>query len=158
MHADDVFRYGHLTVLATLDRIPADVWEPQAGGAEWTPHELLAHLVAYEHLIGDVFASVLGDGATPTLDAMLADADGFNERQVDQRRSQSIDALRADYEAAHHRAADLLARIPVDRRRQAELLAWYGAEYDLEDVIAYMAYGHKTEHAAQLAALAPPPD
>jgi hypothetical protein len=30
------------------------------------------------------------------------------------------------------------------------LLAWYGAEYDLEDVVAYSQYGHKREHGAQV--------
>ncbi|HEU0116021.1 MAG TPA: DinB family protein [Thermomicrobiales bacterium] len=153
MHADDVFRYGQLTVSAALDRMPADAWAP-AAGTDWAAKDLLAHLVAYEQLLGDVFASVLDDGPTPTLDAMLADGDAFNERQVAARRGQSVEALRAELEAAHQRAAALLARIPLERRRQAGILAWYGADYDLEDVIAYMGYGHKTEHAAQLGAFA----
>ncbi|HEU5431952.1 MAG TPA: DinB family protein [Thermomicrobiales bacterium] len=152
MHADDVFRFGHLAVQAALDRLPADAWEAASADADWTAKELLAHLAAYEQLLGDVFASVLGAGATPTLDALLANGEGFNEREVAKRRPQEIDTLRAEYEAAHRRAAVLLARIPVERRRQAGLLAWYGAEYDLEDAIVYMGYGHKTEHAAQLAA------
>ena len=29
-------------------------------------------------------------------------------------------------------------------------LAWYGDAYDLDDFIAYMYYGHKREHAAQI--------
>jgi hypothetical protein len=38
----------------------------------------------------------------------------------------------------------------LDRRRQNGALPWYGAEYDLEDFIAYSFYGHKREHTAQI--------
>jgi uncharacterized damage-inducible protein DinB len=157
MHADDVFRYGHLAVLGALDRLPAEAWTPSPGGG-WTAKDVLAHLVAYELLLGDAFASALDEGATPTLDAMLADGDAFNERQVAARRTQGVESLRAELDAAHERAAGLLTRISLERRRQAGILGWYGADYDLEDVIAYMGYGHKTEHAAQLAAFAGSPD
>ncbi|HET7092779.1 MAG TPA: hypothetical protein VFI22_04850, partial [Thermomicrobiales bacterium] len=113
---------------------------------------------AYEQLLGDVFASALDEGPTPTLDAFRAEAAAFNERQVAERRAQDVDALRAAYEAAHQRAAGLLARISLERRREAGIFAWYGADYDLEDLIAYMGYGHKTEHAAELAACAGSPE
>jgi hypothetical protein len=46
----------------------------------------------------------------------------------------------------------LIEQIPVESRRRPGILPWYGADYDLEDVIAYMYYGHKREHAAQIAA------
>ena len=39
---------------------------------------------------------------------------------------------------------------PRTRRREAGTLLWYGAEYDLEDYIAYTFYGHKREHMAQV--------
>ena len=35
-------------------------------------------------------------------------------------------------------------------RRQAGLIDWYGAEYDLEDFLIYSYYGHKREHSAQI--------
>jgi DinB family protein len=157
MHADDVFRYGHLAVLGALDRLPAAAWT-SAPDDDWTPKELLAHLAAYEQLLGDVFASVLDEGPTPTLDAFIVAGDAFNERQVAERQSQDAAALRAEFDAAHQRAADLLSRIPLERRREAGILPWYGADYDLEDVIVYIGYGHKTEHAAELAAFAGPRD
>ena len=46
---------------------------------------------------------------------------------------------------------DLIVRIPVETRHTNGVLPWYGAEYDLEDFIAYMYYGHKREHSAQIA-------
>jgi hypothetical protein len=46
----------------------------------------------------------------------------------------------------------LINRIPAERCRQVGTLPWYGAEYALDDMLVYMYYGHKREHAAQIAA------
>jgi hypothetical protein len=70
---------------------------------------------------------------------------------VAQRRGLTPEATVTEYVAANERASALLARIPVEWRRQNGVLPWYGAEYDLDDVIAYMSYGHKREHSAQIA-------
>ena len=57
----------------------------------------------------------------------------------------------AEYEEAHRTTLSLLAEIPMIERRRNGALPWYGAEYDLEDFIVYTFYGHKREHAAQIA-------
>jgi Mycothiol maleylpyruvate isomerase N-terminal domain len=151
MNADDVFRYGHGEVLAAADALPIAEWEAPGVCGVWSTKDVIAHLASYELATGDVFASLLDEGPTPYLDQFLNQGVEFNDTQVAQRREQTAEETLAEYMRANERAAALLARIPVERRRQAGLLPWYGAEYDLEDLIAYMAYGHKREHSAQIA-------
>lgn len=151
MNADDVFRYGHLTLLGCFDGLPDAGWETPGVCGEWSTRDVVAHLASYELATGDVFASLLGDGPTPYLDLLRAQGPAFNDEQVAQRRGQTPQETRAEYIAAHEWAAGLLRQIPLERRREAGVLPWYGADYDLEDVIAYMSYGHKREHGAQIA-------
>ena len=47
---------------------------------------------------------------------------------------------------------ELIGRIPAETLRQSGTIPWYGAEYALDDLIVYLYYGHKREHAAQIAA------
>ena len=151
MNAEDVFRYGHCEVMRAVEGLPEGDWERPGVCGTWSAREVIAHLASYELATGDAFASVLGEGPTPTLDASLADMATFNDSQVELRRNQRAAETLAEYVAAHERASALLARIPRDLRRQPGLMAWYGAEYDLEDLITYMSYGHKREHCAQIA-------
>jgi hypothetical protein len=151
MNADDVFRYGHLTVLGAVDGLPAADWDIPGACGVWSVKDIIAHLASYELATADVFSSLLGEGPTPCLDLLRAQGDAFNDIQVAQRRDQSADETLTEYVQANERAAALLAHVPEARRRQAGLLPWYGAEYDLEDLLAYMSYGHKREHSAQIA-------
>ena len=150
MNADDVFRYGHLTVLQAIDGLAGSDWETPGVCGVWSARNVLAHLGSYELASGDVFAMILGQSETPTLDLMLSQGAAFNDGQVAQRASQSASEKLAEYTRAHERAAALLAQIPLDQRRQTGLLPWYGTEYDLEDLLTYLSYGHKREHSAQI--------
>jgi len=151
MNADDVFRYGHLTVLGIVEGFPVGQWETPGVCGVWSAKDVIAHLASYELATGDAFAGILSEEATETLGLLMSRGEAFNETQVEQRREQSPDEILAEYTRAHERAAEMLARIPLAQRRQTGVLPWYGAEYDLEDLIAYMSYGHKREHSAQIA-------
>ncbi len=151
MNADDVFRYGHQTVLDCVNRLPAKSWDTPGVCGVWSAKDVIAHLASYELATGDVFAGILGEEAGATLDTMLSEGADFNDAQVAARRHLTTVEALDEYRAAYERAAALLARIPAEQRRTNGILPWYGAEYDLEDVIAYMSYGHKREHSAQIA-------
>jgi hypothetical protein len=151
MNADDVFRYGHFTVLGAVDGLANDEWETPGVCGVWSTRDVIAHLASYELATCDVFASLLGNSETPYLSALISDGEVFNTSQVAQRQTQSAAETLAEYTTAHEQAAELLSRIPLAQRRQTGLLTWYGAEYDLEDLLAYMSYGHKREHSAQIA-------
>jgi hypothetical protein len=151
MNADDVFRYGHLTLIGCLEGLPAPDWETGGVCGVWSTREVMAHLASYERATAELFGNLVDERATPTLNLLLAQGEAFNQNQVEQRRDQTTDETLDEYRAAYEEAAALLAQIPRERRREIGLLPWYGAEYDLEDLIIYMSYGHKREYCAQIA-------
>ncbi len=151
MNADDVFRYGHLTVLGAVEGFPAGQWETPGVCGVWSAKNVIAHLTSYELATADAFAGLLGEAPSPTLGLLLSRGEAFNESQVEERRGQTAEATLAEYTVAHERAVGMLSRIPLEQRRQTGLISWYGADYDLEDLITYMSYGHKREHSAQIA-------
>jgi len=151
MNADDVFRYGHLTLLGAVEGFPAEHWEKAGVCGVWSAKDVIAHLASYELATGDAFAGILGEEPSETLGLLMSRGEAFNDSQVEQRRGQTVDETLGEYTHAHVRAAEMLVRIPLEQRRQAGVLPWYGAEYDLEDLITYMSYGHKREHSAQIA-------
>jgi hypothetical protein len=151
MNALDVLKYGHQTVLRTIDRLPQTEWETPGVCGRWSTRELVAHLASFEHVLVDVLNSLLNDNPTPTLDQYRAGPLQFNDDEVDRRQDMTVDEVMADYCDTYAQAASLLAEIPLEERRRAGALPWYGHEYDLEDYIAYAFYGHKREHSAQIA-------
>jgi hypothetical protein len=74
----------------------------------------------------------------------------FNDAQVALRAHHMPGVVLEEYETNVAQALELARAVPDELFRRNGLLAWYGAEYDLDDFIAYMFYGHKREHAAQI--------
>ena len=150
MNAEDVIKYGHLTVLQTLDGLDAAVCEVGGVCGVWSVKQIVAHLASHELVLNDVLNGLLGATATPQLDAFRRQGVTFNDLEVERRAGRSYAETVSEYSAAAGRSQALIARVPVAQRRQVGLLAWYGAEYDLEDLIAYSNYAHKREHCAQI--------
>jgi hypothetical protein len=152
MNVLDVLKYGHQTLLASIEGLPDADWEvPGAAGAA-SIKDLLAHLASMEQALVEVLQGFLGGGPTPYLDAMR-NGDQFNDDQIARRRVTPAREVLAEYEEAHARAMALAAQIPAEDFRRNGALPWYGAEYDLEDFIVYTYYGHKREHSAQIGGL-----
>jgi hypothetical protein len=154
MNMLDVLKYGHRTVMGTLDGLPQADWETGGVCGVWSVKDILAHLASYEEVLIDVLRALddeTGEVSTPTFDRYKSAGRAFNDDEVALRRGMTPDATLAAYCDAADRAMELARRIPVERRREAGALPWYGAEYDLEDFIAYQYYGHKREHSAQIA-------
>jgi uncharacterized protein (TIGR03083 family) len=151
MNATDILNYGHLTVLATVDGLTDTEWETPGVCGAWSAKNVLAHLASYEATIAEILASFVGNTATPTLDRMKSQGAAFNDAEVSARSSLSPRQALDEYVAHYTRVADLIRQIPVEVLRQPGTLPWYGAEYALDDLLVYMAYGHKREHSAQIA-------
>ncbi len=151
MNAADILKYGHQTVLKTLDGLAESDWHTPGVCGVWSVKDILAHLTSYELMLADVLKYLLDEGPTPTLDGYVAAYETFNDIEVDRRRDRPVAEVFAEYEAAQAQAAALLGRIPAGTRCQNGTLPWYGQEYDLEDFIVYTSYGHKREHSAQIA-------
>ncbi|GAB4454424.1 MAG: hypothetical protein Kow00120_24260 [Anaerolineae bacterium] len=151
MNAVDVLKYGHQTVLQTLDGVPVSAWETGGVCGVWSVKEIIAHLASYEHLLIDVLNGLLDGGPTPCLDAYLeVGAAAFNDLEVEKRKGKTVDETLEEYNAAQAQTMALIAQAPVEARRQPGTLPWYGSEYALEDFIVYQYYGHKREHCAQI--------
>jgi len=154
MNMLDVLKYGHRTMMNTLDGLPEADWETGGVCGVWSVKNILAHLASYEEVLIDVLTTLTdetGEASTHTFDRYKSTGRAFNDEEVALRQGMTPDATLAAYCDAADRAMELAREIPVERRREAGLLPWYGAEYDLEDYIAYQFYGHKREHSAQIA-------
>ncbi len=151
MNATDILKYGHLTVLKTLDGLPRPAWETGGVCGVWSVREIIAHLASYEHLLVEVLNGFLGGGPTPYLNEM-SEVGGlaFNDIEVEKRQHQSAQEVMDEYTETQARTMALIVQIPPETLRQAGTLPWYGMEYALDDYIVYAFYGHKREHCAQI--------
>ena len=154
MNATDILKYGHLTVLQTIDGFPASEWETPGACGVWSVKDIIAHLASYEHVLVDVLATFLdtGTASTPYLSKFTRPGGLFNDAEVDARKEKTMDEVLGEFNDTHAQVMSMVVQIPVETLRQAGTLPWYGVEYALDDVIVYMYYGHKREHSAQIAA------
>jgi hypothetical protein len=150
MNAVDILKYGHLTVLRTIDGLPNPEWETAGVCGVWSVKEIIAHLASYEHLLVEVLNSFLGGGPTPCLDQYLELGLQFNDVQVALRKDRTWGEVLAEYNAVQAQTTKLIHQIGEETRQQPGTLPWYGMEYALDDFIVYQYYGHKREHCAQI--------
>jgi hypothetical protein len=152
MNAGDVLKYGHLTVMKTLEKFPSSALEQSGACGVWSVKDIIAHLASYELVLVDVLVSFVEDEPTPYLGRFTELGPQFNDTEVDLRRGKSFQEVLQEYVSANEEAMGLIARIPPETCRQTGTLPWYGDPYSLDDLIVYMYYGHKREHSAQIAA------
>lgn len=153
MHPLDILKYGHLTVMHTLDEFPAHAHHMPNVCGYWSTTDLVAHLGSFELVLEEVLADILKPGAIPTplRDELMADGQAFNDRQVDElRRGRTFADVLAEYTDSHGRAVALAAQVPREAWRRTGAIPWYGAAYDLEDYVVYTYYAHKREHCGQI--------
>ncbi len=152
MNAGDILKYGHGTILQSVEDLPDAAWETGGVCGTWSTKDVMAHLASYEQLLIEVLSAFTGGGPTPMMQMWGELGMAFNDRQVEMRRDQNVAAIVAEYNAAHERVRAQVAQIEPETFRQTGTLPWYGADYSLDDFIVYTYYGHKREHAAQIAA------
>lgn len=153
MHPVDVLKYGNLTVLRVVEGLPAADWDTAGVCGWWSVREIIAHLTSFELILGEALAIAGGtrDGYGPILRAWFRDGQAFNDDQVAARAALSPEETLADYAAAQAQAMTLATALPPEAWLQTGFLRAYGPEYDPQDFITYTLYGHKREHAAQIA-------
>ena len=151
MHAADVLRYGNLTLLGSIEGLDPAGWETPGVCGVWSVKGIVAHLASYESVLVEILDGFVGGNApTPLLDRFRDPASTFNDAEVAARANRTVEETLAELNGAHARVLDLIAEVPEDLARQAGTLPWYGEPYSLEDLLVYLYYGHKREHAAQI--------
>jgi hypothetical protein len=151
MNASDVLRYGHLTLLGTLEGLPVDARNLGGACGVWSVKDIIAHLASYELVLVDVLRDAVGEGGdTSRLDRFIALGEAFNDTEVADRQALGFGDALAELGGAHAETLRLVATISAERLREPGTLPWYGDAYSLEDLIVYQYYGHKREHGAQI--------
>ncbi|MEW5960028.1 MAG: DinB family protein [Chloroflexota bacterium] len=152
MNVLDVLKYGHQTVLQTINNLPQTDWDTGGVCGVWSVKDIMAHLASFERLLVDILGTFLGQPSTPYLDRYLeAGPLLFNDTEVARRKEKTVAETLAEYNEQQAQTMKLVARIPAETWRQVSTLPWYGPEYALDDFIVYSYYGHKREHCAQIA-------
>lgn len=151
MNLDDVLKYGHKTVLGTIDGLTDAQCDVSGVCGIWSVRQIMAHLASHELILIDALNSLLDPNSpTPALDAFAAHGLAYNDIEVEKRQDTSYPEIVTEYKTHAAHALELAPRVPLASRRAAGLLPWYGEPYDLEDFVAYSVYGHKREHTAQI--------
>lgn len=149
MNPRDILMYGQRQIDELIDRLePAD-WETIALGT-WTTKDLVGHLGAFEVRFVEILVSFVGE--KPDTALTREPLETFNDDQAAIRAAWPVEAIVTELRDAHARSMALIARIPDDRWREVGTIPWYGPEYALDDLVVYLMYGHKREHAPQLEA------
>jgi hypothetical protein len=152
MNAVDILKYGHLTVLETLDSFPESAWNTPGACGVWSVKDIIAHLASYEQVLVDVLGSFGGSSPTPTLNRLIEPGSQFNDTEVSRRKEKTMKEVLGEYNDTHDQVMSMVAQLPPETLRQIGTLPWYGAIYALDDFLVYAYYGHKREHSAQIAA------
>lgn len=150
MNAEDILKYGHLTVVNAVSGLDEEHWDTPGVCGWWSVKNIIGHLASFELMLIDVLNSFGDGGPTPYLDAHM-DPEAFNDSQVALRQNHTVAETMTEYNDAHESTMALIQHIPAEVRREDGTLPWYGDEYDLEDFLVYSFYGHKREHCAQIA-------
>jgi len=152
MNATDILKYGHQTVLQTIEGFPEAAWEEAGACGVWSVKDIIAHLASYEEVLVDVLSGFVRRLPTPYLDKFTELGGQFNDTEVERRKGRTVREVLDEFNDAYAQVTSLAAQIRPEQFRQTGTLPWYGLDYALDDVIVYMYYGHKREHSAQIAA------
>ena len=141
---------SHQAALSAVTGLTTDEWNRLSGCGKWSVKDLMAHLAAFEQVLVDVLTSVLDDSPTPALGRLLEGYFRFNGSELNLRHDWTVDDVLLEYMFAHEQTVALLAQLPDETRQQKGLLRWYGEDFDLDDFISQVFYGHKQEYIAQI--------
>jgi uncharacterized damage-inducible protein DinB len=150
MNANDVMKYGHLTVLRAVDGFTDENWNEGGVCGIWSTRQIIAHLASYELMLADVLLGIAEGGPTGFLDEYIAAGASFNDAQVEKRSGHTPAETLEEYRSAYERVAETALQIPEETWTKVGTILWYGDEYSLDDLIVYQFYGHKREHCSQI--------
>jgi hypothetical protein len=151
MNAQDILKYGHSTVVRTIESFPADQVYTTGACGYWSVKDLVAHLGSFELLLEEILSNLLHQRLTPMLDLYTNPQADFNDGQVNLRSGMTMEQVWDEYRQAYERVMAIAAQFSAETWNREGILPWYGADYDLEDFIVYTYYGHKREHCGQIA-------
>jgi hypothetical protein len=153
MNPADVLKYGHGTVMQTLEPLATTNWEIGGVCGVWSVKDIVGHLAAYEHLLTEVLAPFANLNVEINMLTQMGQLGpgGFNDAQADLRKGHTPEQVLAEYiDTFTYNQEHVVPKVPAAIWSQLGTLPWYGAEYSLDDYIVYTFYGHKREHCAEI--------
>jgi uncharacterized damage-inducible protein DinB len=136
MNAVEQVENAHLLVIQTVDDLPELEWDVPMTPDGWSVKDVIGHLASFEHLLVEVFQTVLGESSkTPYLTMYTQQHDDFNTIQVEERSNHTAQQVLDEYEEVQADATALLARIPTETIDEKGTLPMYGKERSLHDLI-----------------------
>lgn len=149
MNSHDVLKYGHSFFLSSVQMVPREhVGDPGACGW-WSVKDLVAHITSFELMLVEILENLASPRPTPLVEEHNASPQAFNDNQVARRQGLGLQSALEEYQQAYEWVMKA-SNLPMEVWRKTGILPWYGAEYDLEDYVAYSFYGHKREHGGQI--------
>lgn len=150
MNVTDIIKYGNLTLLGSVKRIPEDEWITPDVCGWWSVKDIMAHMTSFELWHMEVLETFLGGEEGAYTREMAQGGEKFNQIQVARRSEMRVSEVLEEYKVAHSRLMEFAGRIPAETFRKNGTIPWYGIEYCLDDFIVYSNYAHKREHSAQI--------
>ncbi|MCJ7824098.1 MAG: maleylpyruvate isomerase N-terminal domain-containing protein [Anaerolineales bacterium] len=151
MNTLDILKFGHLTMVASLEKVDLSDWETPGVCGIWNVKDIVAHLASYELWHVEVLNDILGISAPTPIGGSRADnGDRFNDVEVEKRRESSAQEVFDEYRSGQSQLIALARKVPAGRYSENGTLPWYGKQYCLNDFLVYSSYGHKREHSAQV--------
>ena len=151
MNTLDILKYGHLTLVGSLEKVTFENWETGGVCGVWSVKDIVAHLASYEQWHIEVLNEIPGINAlTPIMESRTEHGDRFNDVEVKRRRGFSPQDVLGEYKNSQTEMMALARQVPGSKLVEIGTLPWYGEAYCLNDFVVYTSYGHKREHSAQV--------
>ena len=154
MHHTDMLKVGHEAVTSTVEGLTEAQWNTPNVLGHWSPKQIVAHLICYEEVAEGVLKTLLGRDNTrmkTLLRQMDELPDNFNDTFVKPYEAMTGEAVLAELNVVNARNLKLLQALSPEKLREPDTLEWYRPGYAAEDFLIFVNFGHKREHAAQLA-------
>lgn len=151
MNAKDILERGHQAVIKAADGLPHADWEAGGVCGAWSVKEVIAHLAGYEHVLAEGLGLFSSEAVTPHLDEYRSQWPTYNDDKVAERRDRRPAEVWAEYRDAHAHAVAALDAISAAKLREVGTVPWYDPQGSIDDFVVRLGFGHKREHAAQIA-------
>jgi hypothetical protein len=126
---------------ALLEQLtPRQMTQRGATLAGWSVKDILAHLVAWQQMNLDWYATGLR-GETPEIPAPK-DIRKLNERIYRKHHRRSLKAVLADYNAFHQKMLALIEEVPERDFAALGRISWAGPTWTLSDCIRWNTSSH----------------
>ena len=97
MNVLDILKYGHLTLLGSIEGLSESYTEVTGVCGWWSVKDITAHMTSFEHLLAEVLDTFLGAEFGPNMTEMAQQAGEWNDLQVEWRGDKSMAEVLAEY-------------------------------------------------------------